>query len=446
MDANQIITINDLYLVPIYIILVLLFANLVKSKWIKKYPEYKYFVYGLVLKLIGVSFFLLIYLYYYGGGDTVSYFLGSRAILNLLIQDFDKGLAVLFNLDSPLNTWNSFNQGTTYPPAYIWRDEQTFTVCRYTVPLLFLGSKSFIITSFFTSILSYLGTWKLFRLFNIIYKGHTKHFAYIILFMPSLLFWGSGIMKDSYVIGATCWISYNFYKLFILRKDITLNLLLFVFNSVVIISVKSYVIISLIPGMLIWLNNSYLISIKNTFLKILTLPVLSLIIIGLGFFTFNNLSSLLGVYGDVDSAIEQAQIIRSDLLRSEQYGTNNYDIGKFDGSFSGLIATAPIAIFTALFRPLIFEIGSPTMFLSAIENTILLIFTIYILVRTSPIRLFSFVRKEPFLFYCFIFSFLFAFGVGIAGTNFGALVRYKTPLIPFFFPAIYIVNMSRKDN
>ena len=27
----------------------------------------------------------------------------------------------------------------------------------------------------------------------------------------------------------------------------------------------------------------------------------------------------------------------------------------------------------------------------------------------------------------------FAFGVGIAGTNFGALVRYKIPFIPFFF-------------
>ena len=43
--------------------------------------------------------------------------------------------------------------------------------------------------------------------------------------------------------------------------------------------------------------------------------------------------------------------------------------------------------------------------------------------------------------------FLFAFGVGIAGTNFGALVRYKTPLVPFFFSMIYLVfKQSRNQN
>jgi len=31
--------------------------------------------------------------------------------------------------------------------------------------------------------------------------------------------------------------------------------------------------------------------------------------------------------------------------------------------------SAPLATFTALFRPLLWEIGSPTMVLSAIENT-----------------------------------------------------------------------------
>ena len=71
---------------------------------------------------------------------------------------------------------------------------------------------------------------------------------------------------------------------------------------------------------------------KKCFLKILILPLLSVVILVTGFYVFQNLSSLMGVYGEVDTAIEQAQVIRSDLLRSDQYGSNNYDIGKFDGS------------------------------------------------------------------------------------------------------------------
>tara|TARA_B100000513_G_C11811040_1_gene155554 strand:- start:120 stop:581 length:462 start_codon:yes stop_codon:yes gene_type:complete len=153
----------------------------------------------------------------------------------------------------------------------------------------------------------------------------------------------------------------------------------------------------------------------------------------------------MGVYGDVDSAIQQAQVIQEDLLREDQYGTNNYKLGKLDGSLGGLISVAPVAIFTALFRPLIWEIGSPTMIFSVLENTFLIIFTFIILLRTSPFKLVKFLLNEPFLTYCFIFSILFAFGVGIAGTNFGALVRYKTPLVPFFFSMIFLVYVKNKN-
>ena len=212
-----------------------------------------------------------------------------------------------------------------------------------------------------------------------------------------------------------------------------------VLNLFLIINTKSYVIISLLPGMLLWLNNTYLNSIKSTILKFFLFPILISAITLIGFFGFSNLSSFMGVYGNVDSAIEQAQVIQEDLLREDQYGGNNYDLWEIDNSLIGLISVAPIAIFTALFRPLFWEIGSPTMAVSAIENSLLLMFFLLLLIRINPFKLFRLLIQEPFLLYCFVFSIFFAFGVGIAGTNFGALVRYKTPLIPFFFSMIYIL-------
>ena len=218
------------------------------------------------------------------------------------------------------------------------------------------------------------------------------------------------------------------------------------FNLFLIVNIKPYVVVSLIPGVLLWLNSAYLKTIKNKLLKILILPLLSVVIFIVGIYVFQNLSSLMGVYGEVDTAIEQAQVIRSDLLRSEQYGNNNYDVGEFDGTILGLARVAPNAIITALFRPFVWEIGSPTMVLSALENFILLTFTLFTLIRLSPIRFFKTILKEPFLLYCLIFSIIFAFGVGIAGTNFGAMVRYKTPLMPFFFIMIYLVNKNTRLN
>ena len=447
MQRDLIFANIDFILVPVYLIIVFFIASLIKNRYKNKFKEYKYFIPGLVFKLFGVTFFCFLYVFYYNGGDTVNYFFGSKAVCNLIEQDFEKGLAVLLNTKSHLNSWQSFNTGTGYPPHYMWKDSYTFSVSRLTVPLYFLGAKSFLITSFLTACFSYIGIWKLFRLFNTLYPGNSKIFSYLILYLPTLIFWGGGIMKDSFVLGATCWISYNFFSIFILRKKLFWNILFFIANIFLIINIKAYIIISLLPGMLLWLNSAYLKNISSSLLKVLVFPLLIVLFSFLGFLTFNNLSSLMGVYGDVDTAIQQAQVIQEDLLREDQYGGNNYDIGELDGSIGGLIRVAPVAIFTALFRPLFWEIGSPTMVLSVLENSIMIVFTFVILIRTSPIKLLRILWAEPFLLYCFIFSILFAFGVGIAGTNFGALVRYKTPLVPFFFSMVYLIfKQSRTRN
>lgn len=438
-SIDTLITYYDFLMAPLYILIILFVAIIIKGRNISNHEEYKYFISGLLLKILGVTFFSLVYVFYYQGGDTVNYFIGSKAIANLLVSDFNKGIQVLFDTDSVHNAYESFNPSTGYPLHYMWRDSNTFFVSRITSLFYIISLDSFLITSFFTSIFSFVGTWKLFRLLNELYPNNSKTFAYLILFLPSLIFWGSGIMKDSYVLGATCWITYNFFQIFIKRKKIFINLIFFLFNLFIIINTKSYVIISLIPGMLVWLNSTYLKNVSNGLIKIMIIPFLFIIISLMGFFAFDNLSSLMGVYGDVDTAIAQAQVIQEDLLREDQYGGNNYNLGKLDGSTSGMISIAPLAVFTAIYRPLFWEIGSPTMLISVIENMILLFFTIFLFVRTNPFLIIRLFLKEPFLLYCFIFSIFFAFGVGIAGTNFGALVRYKIPLIPFYFPMIFLI-------
>ena len=430
---------------PIYLVIILIVCSIIKSKNIAQFSEYKYFTKGIIFKLLGVSAFMSIYLFYYGGGDTINYFKGVRAVGNLLLEDSEKGFAVLFNTSSSYNHFSSFNSITGYPAHYMWKDPSTFSVSRYSTLFYLIGAKSFIINSLIVGCFTYIGLWKFYRLLNILYPGYEKGLAYIVLFLPSIAFWGSGIMKDSYTVSSACWITYNFYMVLILRKKVLINSIFLLNNLFIIINIKPYVILSLLPGIILWLNSAYLKQIKNGLLKILILPLLSVVILVTGFYVFQNLSSLMGVYGEVDSAIEQAQVIRTDLLRSDQYGSNNYDIGKFDGSLISLISVAPNAIFTALFRPFLWEVGSPTMVFSAIENFILIIFTFFTLTRVSPISVFKTLLNEPFLFYCLIFSILFAFGVGIAGTNFGAMVRYKTPLMPFFFSMIYLLSRFNKS-
>ena len=444
MIGKDLFEIYDFFLVPIYLILIISIANRIKSKNIIKYPEYKFFTYGLIVRLIGVSFFMVFYTVVNKTGDTVSYFLGSKAISELIFKNFEAGISVLFNNDNGFNNYNSFSVTETKPPLYIMKDDNTFNVCRFTFPLYLISSGSFVVASFLTSIFSYLGLWKLYRLFNSEFPGNSKIFAFLILFLPSTVFWGSGIMKDSFVLGACCFATYNFFKIFIKREKVLLNIILIVINFSIIINIKSYVAISMIPGMIIWANNSLLVSIKSSFVRFVTFPIILIIIFGSGYLIFNNLSALgLGQFENVDQTFEQAQIIQQDLLRSEQYGTNNYSIGTLDGTLSNTFKLAPSAIFTALYRPSVIEIGSPAMVISVIENLFLLIFSIYALSKTNPLRILKQIFSSPILTYSLIFTIIFGFGVGIASTNFGALVRYRIPLIPFYFPLIYLISKKK---
>ena len=251
-------------------------------------------------------------------------------------------------------------------------------------------------------------------------------------------------MKDTYVLNATCWIVYNLYAIFIFKKKRILNLVLLIFNVILIINIKSYVVISLLPAVLIWVNNFLIKKISSPIIKSLSAPFIIILITSSGFLIFQGVSESLGQYSDLESTINQAKVIQQDLLREEQYGSNNYSIGELDGTVSGMLRVAPMSIFTAIYRPLPWEVGSPMMVISAVENTILLIFTLLLIIRLNPFKFFREILSEPLFTFSILFTLLFGFGVGIASTNFGALVRYKIPLIPFYFTTMYLIY--RKTN
>lgn len=433
---------EDILLLPVYLLFIYIIARYFtpKNNTLKKY----YFR-GLFLKILGGVLFWYIHCLLYSGGDSWAYFYSSKAIVNLILSDFNDGLGVLTTRIEGRDIYSAFNESTGFPAYYMTKDSNTFSVARFTSLFSFIGCKSFLLTTVLISSLSFIGIWKFYIVVNKIYPNIKKYSFYILLCTPSILFWSGGIMKDTFVFCSCCWFCFNFYMLFINKKKIFWNIFGMIINTLVILNLKSYVLMSLLPGTLIWLYSSSLQTVNSNLFKMFLGPVFAIILFFVGSFTLDSLSSSMGNYSNFDSAIEQAQIIQQDLLREDAYGDNNYYLGEIDGTFSGMLRLAPSAIFTALFRPLPWEIGSPTMVISALENSMLLIIVLSLLIRMNPFHFFRTILSDSFLTFAFIFSITLAFGVGIASTNFGALVRYKTPLIPFFFLGVYIVYNRRYE-
>ncbi len=113
-------------------------------------------------------------------------------------------------------------------------------------------------------------------------------------------------------------------------------------------------------------------------------------------------------------------------------GGSAYVLGKGSGTAGGQAALAPLALLTALFRPLVFEVKSAAAVLSAIEMTGFVLATIVVLLRRGILSSFSSLVRRPFLSFCASFVVIFGTCVGLGTTNMGTLARYRMPMLPFF--------------
>ena len=415
-------------------------AARIKNIQIKKNPIYKYFLWGLFVKIIGAICVCLIYAYYYKeGGDTLMYHRDSSILLNLFLRS----PADFFNIwFSPLTkeTLSCFTSETGY--LEYGCDSKAFMVDRLIVPIKLISFNSYIISSVLMAVLSYTGVWKLYTMFCEFYPMLYKQFAITVLFIPSVFFWGSGLMKDSWTLAATGWYAYSFYKIFIKKDSVLFYAIAILISSAVLISIKPYIFVALLPGSFLWMVWSYLHKIENKFLRIISAPAIFAGGIVAGFFIWSLTSSSLGEYNFIDNMLKLA-MEKSEDLKQDYYQGNSFDLGKYSPTFSGMLGIFPEASATGLFRPFIWEAKNIVMLTSGFENLLILLFVLYVFFR-RPIDAFICIFSNPVVLFCLIFAVYFAFSVAISTSNFGALVRLRIPEWPFFLSGLIIINNYEK--
>ncbi len=366
------------------------------------------------------------------------YYDSTRPFVELASRDFGSYLQVLFSDNTP-ETKSLFTSDTGVPYSYMYYDDKTCMVLRMTSILLLAGFKSFLISSVLLSVLSYIGLWKIYKLLCSYYPELSKILCYAVLFVPSITFWGSGILKDTYTMAATGLITFSFHELFIKKRlRSVVNWFLFFLSVSILLSVKPYIFMTILPCLFIWLIFERMEKTKNILVYGLASPIFLAILFGGMYLIFSGLGDVLSKFS-LDQALETAQIIQSDLQRAEQYGENYFNIGAFDGSFASALYLAPSAIYAGLFRPQIFEARNVVMIMSGLENLILLGLTVIILIRPGIRKVFRIVKTNSYIKFCLIFCLMLAFIIGLTTANFGALVRFKIPIFPFYLSSLFII-------
>jgi hypothetical protein len=427
---------TDIIIGPLYLLLIYLWARSYQRKRQATYPVYKWYTKGLMVKCFGAILVCLVYQFYYGGGDTINFIYSAQVLSRVFEKDMFIFFRILFGDDS----WEVFSvfDNSTGWPLYYRKDPAAFFAVRCFTPLAIISFKSYLGTAVLLATICYIGIWRLFLLFNYVFPKMDKQFAISILFIPSIVFWGSGVLKDTITLGATGLFAAHFYSLMIQRKYNVSNFIYIGTAVFLMLSIKPYILFALIPGSIVWISNEQLAKMNSAAIRTFLAPIIFVFSIGLGYVVLSQMSGYLGAYS-LDNVLQKAVISNVDQKQS-YYGGNSFDIGDFDASVEGVSKKAHLAIFATLYRPTLLEARNPLMLISALENTYLLLLTVLLIFR---LKLFGFLRvigDKPLLVFSLLFSLFFAFSVGIATSNFGTLVRLKIPCIPFFVSSLFVIR------
>lgn len=427
------LSLSDLLLTPIFLAIIYGIAYGLRPKLTNKITK-KYYIPGLTLKLVGGIALGLVYEFVYGGGDTARYFHESKVITRAFYDSPLIGIKLL------LSNGEIDPATLRYASQMGWYTASTeFFIVKISGLFGIFCNSTYTVIALFFAFTSFLGMWAMFLTFLKIYPSLHKKFAIAIFYLPSVFFWGSGLMKDSITIGALGLVFFGFYRAFIEKKAIPNSLILTLIGAFVLYSVKLYILLAFLPIALFWVFLENNRRIKNTTLRTLLKPLFIVVGISVSVLGTLNLSEGNERY-DIDKIGERTKI-NAEYLTSDFVQTGSaYNIGTFDGSLGSLFTVAPQAIVVALYRPFIWEVRNPAMLLSALEASFFIFLTLQFIFKVGFLKTLKLISSKPILTFCMIFSLAMAFAVGTNSGNFGSLVRYKIPLMPFYLSALFIMK------
>ncbi len=278
--------------------------------------------------------------------------------------------------------------------------------------------------------LSFTGIMAIYKFaINKVDKDKSVALLWGLVVFPSLLFWGSGILKECILVFATG--VFIFYADKVINKSNFHPVFLFniLFSTAILLLLKSYVILILLPLFLAYCfiknkSNKYMLAAYPLFFLIW---VSAAFIIGYFFPDYNPISVIADkqnkfVY--VSEYVEAGSFFSDRLMQP-----NIIDFMIF----------IPRGFISTLFRPHLLDGGSLLIIAASVENLLIWLTIVAMIVFGDKRQL-----NNPLFWLCISFVvFTFTF-VGMVTPVFGGLVRYKIPALPFLWIAALIIIDNNK--
>jgi hypothetical protein len=382
----------------------------------------------LLKSIVGIGL-ILIYTYYYpsDSSDIFNYFTDGKILHSSLNNNPADYFRMLLGInDEAPHLMHYYNQMDFWLKNFnydMFNDNKT--VIRFNAFVMLFSFKNIFVHAYIMNALALTGLIGIYRFLTASIKIN-KHIALIsIALPPSLLFWGSGLLKEGIVIFALGLLVFGLSQLErnpkSIRPYITLAFTLLIFS----IS-KFYVLLAISPAVI-----SYFIN-KKTRRPIITFVSVHLVLY-LAIFVLPKT----GYFPNIPNLITLKQNDFINFVNSLNHVGSYIETPILTNSFWDFTWQGFRGLFVTLTRPHLFEAHNLAALPAALEN--LLTIGMLLIIPLYPNKNF----KAKYIMFGLSFTLILFALAGMTTPVLGALVRYKIPAQPFLY-AILLMSINWK--
>ena len=371
-----------------------------------------------ILKCVSGILLGLLYTYYYTNhqdADSFKFFTDSKIMFDALYTHPWDFFRMLTGIDGKSNNLLHY-----YMEMNSWLNKNTLyndnrTIVRLNAFFRFFSGGYYNVHVIFINFISFTGLFCLYKTF-IQYSTDRKIELLLLTFLlPSVIFWGSGLLKDGLLIAGFGFFIFTYSQL--IKNGYTFKrILLLLIGFIILVLTKVYVFVIILPGILAWLITRNYGKLKTT-ITFLLIYIFYL----LAAFSIYRINDRYNIAAEI--FYKQHNFIEI----GEYHAASMIKPIVFECSGTSILQSSPRAFFNTLLRPLLTDVhGNPMILLSALENLLLLLIILLVVFAFKPCRK----NEIQFVLFNVFFILLLFMLIGLITPILGAMVRYRIIALP----------------
>lgn len=353
----------------------------------------------------------LVYFYHYQEDDTWTYFRDAAQLAALAKSNLSMYFSALMDADSVI---------TDYVSIYNTEWRSVFFVKILSV-LSLISNDNYWISCSYISLISFFACWHFHRVIGELWPEAYFTSAFAFLFFPSVIFWSSGIQKESLALSgiyfsATCLLQFWMNKKINAISWILLVVSLFFVWKLRYFWLAVFLLVS-VPTVV----TIYLLKKNVSRWKMISLTIVAMAIVP---FLVKMIHPNFSPEIFLEILFENNQ-----ALAAISNPGNLIHYHQLEPTWLSLAINSPWALFSGLFRPFVWESQNLLSLLASLENLLLLLLSI-----ASMLNLRKALKSENAILVVSTIGYvaILCTFLALSTPNLGSLSRYRIGFLPFF--------------